>query len=391
MGAGRKDANEASSSIKDVLRRRVVHWQRYAAVTGSAMAMMTSASAQRFHDIPLIEGITLAMDVDTPQSTQAVGVPIVTLVAPTGSSKSTVQPGEWVSIYGANLGSGTSVWKGDFPTTLGGTSVTINGRAAFLSFVSPGQINLQAPDDSATGPVSVVVTTAAGRASAMVTLAQFSPSFNLITQNHVAAIIVRPNGSGAFGGGLYDILGPTGMCFGYRTVGAQAGDLVELYGVGFGPTTPTVPAGQAYSGAAPVKNAVSLMINKVPVQPSFVGLSSAGLYQINVVVPAGLGSGDVSIQASVGGMVTQTGSLFSLGGGSSSTYFCVGDGDGGDGTIGDGTIGDGMIGDGGDGGDGGTGDGGTGDGGMGDGGDGGDGDGDGGDGGGDGGDGGDGA
>ena len=142
----------------------MVYWQRYAAVTGSAVAMMTSASAQRFHDIPLIEGISLAMDADTPQSTQAAALPIVTLVAPNGSSKNTIQPGEWVSIYGANLASGTGVWKGDFPTSLAGTSVTINGRSAFLSFVSPGQINLQAPDDSATGPVSVVVTTAAGKA-----------------------------------------------------------------------------------------------------------------------------------------------------------------------------------------------------------------------------------
>ena len=238
MGAGRQD-HPASSSIKEVLRRRVVYWQRYAAVTGGAMAMMTSASAQRFHDIPLIEGITLAMDA------QAAALPIVNLIAPNGGSKSTIQPGEWVSIYGANLANGTGVWKGDFPTSLAGTSVSINGRAAYLSFVSPGQINLQAPDDPTTGPVSVVVTTGAGRASAMVTLSQFAPSFNLINQNHVAAIIVRPNGSGAYGGGTYDILGPTGLCFGYRTVGAQAGDFVELYGVGFGPTTPAVPAGQA--------------------------------------------------------------------------------------------------------------------------------------------------
>ena len=33
---------------------------------------------------------------------------------------------------------GTAVWNGDFPTSLGGTSVTINGRPAYLSFVSSG-------------------------------------------------------------------------------------------------------------------------------------------------------------------------------------------------------------------------------------------------------------
>jgi hypothetical protein len=41
MSADRNDRLEAS--LRE-LKRRAVHWQRYAAVTGSAMAMMTSAS-----------------------------------------------------------------------------------------------------------------------------------------------------------------------------------------------------------------------------------------------------------------------------------------------------------------------------------------------------------
>src|SRR5580658_3731008 len=105
------------------------------------------------------------------------------------------------------MASGTAAWNGNFTTSLGGTSVQINGKAAFLSFVSPTQINLQAPDDSATGAVPVVVTTGAGIAPATVTLMQFAPSFNLLDTQHVAAIILRPNGSGAYGGGAYDILG----------------------------------------------------------------------------------------------------------------------------------------------------------------------------------------
>ena len=65
-----------------------------------------------------------------------------------------------------------------------------------------------------------------------------------------------PDGSGAFGRGTYDILGPTGNSLGYPTVAAQAGDTVELFGVGFGPTTPAVPAGKAFSGAAPINNVI---------------------------------------------------------------------------------------------------------------------------------------
>jgi uncharacterized protein (TIGR03437 family) len=288
-----------------------------------------------------------------------------------------IQPGEWVSIYGTNLASGTAVWNGDFPTILGGTSVKINGRSAFLSLASPGQINLQAPDDSAVGPVSVVVTTSAGSTRSTVTLSEFSPSFLLLDATHVTAIILRSDGSGAYGNGTYDILGPTGNCFGYYTVAARAGDVIEIFGVGFGPTTPTVPAGMAFSGAAPVNNAFSLYMNNIFVAPLFVGLSGAGLYQINLVVPPGLGMGDIPIQASIGGMQTQKGIVFSLVGASPTVPACInaGDGDGGvgDGGVGDGGVGDGGVGDGG--GDGGVGDGGVGDGGSGDGGDGGDGDG----------------
>src|SRR6202034_3396233 len=140
--------------------------------------------------------------------------------------------------------------NGNFPTSLGGTTVTINGKAAYLSFVSPGLINLQAPNDTAIGTVPVVVTTANGSATSNVTLAQFGPSFLLLDAKHVAGIILRSDGSGAYGGGPYDIIAPTGTSLGYKTVSAKASDTIVLFGTGFGPTTPAVSAGQAFSGAA---------------------------------------------------------------------------------------------------------------------------------------------
>jgi len=224
----------------------------------------------------------------------------------------TIQPGEWVSIYGTNLASGTATWTGNFPLSLGGSSVTIDGQAAYLSFVSPGQINLQVPNDTATGAVPVVVTTASGSSTSTVTLAQFGPSFFLLDASHVAGIILRSDGSGAYGGGSYDIIGPTGTSLGYPTVAARAGDVVELFGTGFGPTNPTVLAGQAFSGAAPTTSPVTLLLNNVSVTPAFAGLSGAGLYQLNLTIPSGLGSGDVSLQASVGGVETPSGVVISL-------------------------------------------------------------------------------
>ena len=340
-----------SSSLREALQRSVGNWQLYAAVTGSAMAMVTSASAsiigsgirditaeraasvraarQTFassKSMPLMHAVRLAMarqdagvkffngaGVTAARTSQAQAPSISPGgVVPLCGTVSIIQPGEWVSIFGNNLASGTAIWNGDFPTSLGGTKVEIDGRAAYLQFVSPGQINLQAPDDTATGPVSVVVTTAAGTATSIVTLSEFSPSFDLLQTGHVAGIILRADGSGANGGGSYDILGPTGNSLGYPTVAAQAGDIVELFAVGFGPTTPAVLAGAPFTGAAPTNNKVSLYVNNVAVKTIFVGLSSAGLYQINLIVPPGLGQGDVPIQASVAGIQTQAGVLFSL-------------------------------------------------------------------------------
>jgi uncharacterized protein (TIGR03437 family) len=226
-------------------------------------------------------------------------------VVPVASPVGTIQAGEWVSIYGSNLSSGTASWVGNFPTSLAGTSVTIDGRAAYLSYVSPMQIDVQAPADSALGPVPVVVTTQFGSATSNVTLAQFAPSFFLLDTKHVAGIILRANGS-------YDIIGPTGTSLGYQTVAAKAGDSVALFGTGFGPTNPPLVPGQPVSVAAPTTNSVALRINNVSVTPTFAGLSGAGLYQINLTIPAGLGTGDVSLQATVGGVQTPSGIVISL-------------------------------------------------------------------------------
>ena len=233
-------------------------------------------------------------------------------VVPVYSISNTIQPGEWVSIYGTDLAPAPAIWSGDFPISLGGTSVTINGKSAYLWYVGPTQINLQVPDDTATGVVPVVVTTAGGSSTSTATLASFAPSFSLLDTTHVAGIIIRSDGSGAYGGGRYDIIGPTGKSLGYATVAAKAGDIVELFGVGFGPTDPAVPAGQAFSGAARTTSAVSVLINNIGVTPRFTGLSGAGLYQITLTVPTGLGTGDVPLLASVGGSQTQSTAVISL-------------------------------------------------------------------------------
>jgi uncharacterized protein (TIGR03437 family) len=329
---------------KQALKRSAGNWQFYAAVTGSALAMATGASASVIQSaggggmatdpvasvmpgnpnpasahIPLIHTLTihaaqLAMAEARASQVSQAQAPSISPngVVPVYSTANTIQAGEWVSIYGSNLASQTALWNNDFPETLGGTSVTINGKAAYLLFVSPGQINLQAPDDTATGTVSVVVQTASGSATSTVTLSQVAPSFSLIDTKHVAGIILRSNGSGAYGRGTYDILGPTGNSLGYETMAAKAGDSVMLFGFGFGPTTPMVLAGQVFSGAAPMNYPLTLYINNIAVKTSFAGMSGAGLYQVNLKIPYGLGTGDVPLLAIMGGARTPAGVMITL-------------------------------------------------------------------------------
>jgi uncharacterized protein (TIGR03437 family) len=233
-------------------------------------------------------------------------------IVPIYSSAPVIQPGSWASIYGNSLANGNYLWNGDFPTSLGGTSVTIDNKPAYLWVVGPTQINVQAPDDTATGLVSVVVNTPYGTAASTVTLAPYGPSFNVLGDGkHVAGEIATPNGSGAYGSGAYDLVGPSNT-FSYSTRPVKAGETLTLYGVGFGPTTPHVLAGQIFSGAASTNTPVTITIGGVNANVSFAGITEAGLYQFNLIVPPNTGSGDQPLQAAVNGVQIPAGRVVTV-------------------------------------------------------------------------------
>jgi uncharacterized protein (TIGR03437 family) len=89
-------------------------------------------------------------------------------------------PGSWLEIYGTNLSTTSRSWAAaDFggsiaagakaPTSLDGVSVSVGGQAAYVSYISPGQIDAQIPASVGTGPQPVIVT-AGGVASAPFTM-----------------------------------------------------------------------------------------------------------------------------------------------------------------------------------------------------------------------------
>ena len=103
-----------------------------------------------------------------------------------------IVPGSWLTIKGSNLSPVTDTWEkaivnGILPTSLDGVSVSVGGKPAYVYFISPGQINVQAPDVG-TGPVPVTVTTPSGTsAAATATVVAQDPAFFLWPGNQAVA------------------------------------------------------------------------------------------------------------------------------------------------------------------------------------------------------------
>ena len=87
---------------------------------------------------------------------------------------------------------------------------------------------------------------------------------------------------------------------------AKPGEVIILWGTGFGPATPAVPSGQVFLGASPLANTPTVTIDGQPAVVDFAGVVGAGLVQINVHVPASLNNGDAAVVATVQSVSTQS-------------------------------------------------------------------------------------
>ena len=168
-----------------------------------------------------------------------------------------VAAGSWVTLYGANLATTTRDWSasdivdGSLPQTLDGVSVRINDKPAAVGFISPKQINVQAPGDAAIGTVQVTISNASGTSDPVtVDSKTVAPALFQIAQEYVSA--VRSDGVS---------IGPAGLVDGVTTVPARPGDRVTLFGSGFGATNPETPSGKVVLQAAPLANPVTVRID----------------------------------------------------------------------------------------------------------------------------------
>jgi protocatechuate 3,4-dioxygenase beta subunit len=209
--------------------------------------------------------------------------------------------GSWVTISGSALSTTTRTWQSsDFttpnklPESLDGVSVRINNQPASVYYVSPTQINVLAPDTTTEGDVQVTVTNSKGTSDAVtVAFNRLMPGFFNFPGENVAA--VRTDGT---------LIGPAKLIDGVTTVPAKPGETIQLFGTGFGPTTPGVTAGTVVTTPMQTSTPVTVQIDSTAAEVTYAGLTSAGLYQINVTVPSTLADGEYPVTAEVSGTRT---------------------------------------------------------------------------------------
>lgn len=210
-------------------------------------------------------------------------VSVINTESPTQTQSAPLCAGILATIYGTGFGSSASA-----------VSVSVGNQSAWINNgpggVIPTQIDLQLPFNVPAGQTNVVVTVGG------VSSAPFS-----ITLQAAAPTLPQYQSTPY---GLFSTLKST---FVSGSNLATPGEVLVLYGTGFGPTNPVVPAGLAPAGPTPTANIASLTVGGVTAPVTFAGLSPglAGLYQVNFTVPSTV-QGTVPVVLSIDGQTSNT-------------------------------------------------------------------------------------
>jgi uncharacterized protein (TIGR03437 family) len=220
--------------------------------------------------------------------------------------------GSWLEIKGANLAdpndprlssaANPGQWtKADFngsnaPTSLDGISVSINGKAAYVWYISPTQLNVQAPQDTLIGNVAISATNCKSASSPFMVARQalapglLAPSSFLSGSTQYLAATFASDGA-------YVLNSTLGAALGVNSRAAKSGDSIIAYGVGFGDVTPSIPAGTIVGQSNTLVVPVTISFGSTAATLSYSGLAGGfiGLYEFYIMVPQ-LASGDYQVQ-----------------------------------------------------------------------------------------------
>jgi uncharacterized protein (TIGR03437 family) len=202
-----------------------------------------------------------------------------------------VANGEFITIFGNNLAPSTLVSSTvPYPAILNGVQVIINGVAAPLYFVTPGQIAAIVPSGNPYALANIQV-------------------INSGVSSNVVSELVNPTVPGVYtipsgGVGYAAVVDTNTGQIVTPSTPANPGDTIEVFATGLGTAYPTVA-----DGAAPPDSPLSYTVNTIqadldygatPLTVGFAGLAPtlAGLYQINVTIPSTTTAGDHALDLS---------------------------------------------------------------------------------------------
>jgi uncharacterized protein (TIGR03437 family) len=224
-------------------------------------------------------------------------VPIVSGVVSSGDYTSSPAQGLLVSIFGTALADGKAgATSLPLPNQLGSTSVYVSGTELPLLYVNSGQINVLIPYNLALNAPHELLVLRGDAISVPAPIAIFDSE----------PAILATNGSGSGQGVIFKVGSNGSSALANSSQPASAGEVLVMYCVGLGGVKPGVTAGEAAPGSPPSKatKLVTVTIGGKPAVVEFAGLSpgSAGLYQVNAVVPGGIKAGNqVPVTVAVAG------------------------------------------------------------------------------------------
>jgi uncharacterized protein (TIGR03437 family) len=228
--------------------------------------------------------------------------PSLTTVVHGASFLQNCAPGGYCSVIGSGFPAPAVNWSPTttLPTELNGVQVRIGSQYAYIAYAGPTQINFLLPSTVSAGLQNVEVVMPAGGLQSSVQVNAVAPglfAYQLNGKNYPSALIA----------GSSVVVAAVGALSGSTSRPATAGDFVELYGTGMGPTNPVAPDGQVFSQAYPAANLANfnVTIGGIAAHVTFAGLVGPGLFQIDIQVPSGLTGGDQPIVLTVNGIATQ--------------------------------------------------------------------------------------
>lgn len=231
-----------------------------------------------------LSNATASITVSVKPASASTGIPSITGLANGASFTQSFSPGAILSVFGSQLSSSTEAASSvPLPISMAGVAATVNGVAAPLYYVSPGQLNIQIPyETAANSTVTLSVNNNGQVSSKTFTVATAAPGIFFNYQNG----LIVPTGS------------------------TTRGQIITLFITGAGTVTPAIPTGAAPASGTAIASlprpsqTTTITVGGVTAASEFIGIpvGLVGVTQINFQVPSSIGIGTQPVVVTTGGV-----------------------------------------------------------------------------------------